>query len=83
MPGAHAAVRAPSPIAALARFGRFYGLTSLVWDSFRAVGNVVMVALLGPPILVALARFRERFTVVIEPVSVAPASSPGERQPQL
>ena len=56
-----------TPVAALLRFGRFYAVTSLAWDSFRAAGNVVMVVLLGPPILVALARFRERFTVVIEP----------------
>ena len=55
------------PLAALLRFGRFYAVTSLAWDSFRAAGNVIMVALLGPPILVALSRFRERFTVVIEP----------------
>jgi energy-coupling factor transport system substrate-specific component len=55
-----------SPAIAAAGFIRFYVVTSLLWDSFRAVGNVLMVALLGPPILVALARFRQRFTVVFE-----------------
>jgi energy-coupling factor transport system substrate-specific component len=56
-----------APHAALLRFGHFYLVTSAVWDSFRAWGNVLMVVLLGPPILAALTRFRERFTVVIEP----------------
>lgn len=55
-----------SPGASLARFGHFYVVTSLAWDSFRAVGNVLMVVFLGPPILAALARFRGRFTVVFE-----------------
>ncbi|MGI8609170.1 MAG: ECF transporter S component [Candidatus Dormibacteria bacterium] len=59
------------PLAALARFGRFYLVTSLAWDSFRAAGNVVMVAFLGPPILLALTRFRDRFTVSIGPVSAS------------
>jgi energy-coupling factor transport system substrate-specific component len=51
---------------ALTRFLRFYAVTSLTWDTFRAVGNVVMVLALGLPILAALSRFRERFTVTIE-----------------
>ena len=55
-----------SPVSAATGFLHFYAVTSLLWDSFRAVGNVVMVVLLGPPILVALARFRQRFTVVFE-----------------
>jgi energy-coupling factor transport system substrate-specific component len=65
-----------SPLEALARFGHFYAVTSLAWDSFRAAGNVVMVVLLGPPILAALARFRERFTVTFEdgPGMLLPAS---------
>ena len=58
-----------SPATALVRFAHFYAVTSLGWDSFRAAGNVIMVVLLGPAILAALARFRERFTVVIEPAS--------------
>jgi len=64
-----------SPALAAAGFLRFYALTSLLWDSFRAVGNAVMVALLGPPILVALARFRLRFTVVFEDPPNAVAGS--------
>lgn len=48
-------------------FGRFYLTTSLVYDSFRAVGNVVMVLLLGPPLVVALERVRRRLTYVVLP----------------
>ena len=40
--------------AALARFGRFYVATSLVYDSFRAVGNVIAVSVLGAPVLAGL-----------------------------
>jgi energy-coupling factor transport system substrate-specific component len=54
------------PAAAAGRFLHFYAVTSLAWDTFRAAGNVVMVTLLGLPLLTALTRFRERFTVTIE-----------------
>lgn len=46
---------------ALDHFGRYYLATSLAYDSFRAGGNAVMVAALGLPVLVALARLRARF----------------------
>jgi energy-coupling factor transport system substrate-specific component len=49
----------------LLRFGRFYLLTSLAYDSFRAVGNALMVLLLGPPVLAALRRLRSRFTLEV------------------
>ncbi len=45
---------------ALAHFARFYVLTSFVYDTFRAVGNAVMIGVLGLPVLVALARLRAR-----------------------
>jgi energy-coupling factor transport system substrate-specific component len=47
---------------ALVHFGRFYLLTSLAYDTFRAVGNVLMVMALGAPVMVALARLRLRLT---------------------
>jgi energy-coupling factor transport system substrate-specific component len=47
--------------ALLPRFGRFYLATSLAYDSFRAAGNVVLIALLGPAVIRALDRFRRRF----------------------
>lgn len=56
---------APSlPIAELGRrFATFYLATSLVYDSFRAAGNAVLVLLLGQPVVTALLRFRRRFLV--------------------
>ena len=49
-----------APAVALEHFARFYVATSVVYDSFRAVGNAVMVAVLGMPVLVSLARLRTR-----------------------
>jgi energy-coupling factor transport system substrate-specific component len=60
---------------ALARFARFYLATSLAWDSFRAVGNLVMVLALGAPVLAAMARFRSRFTLVVEPLPGSPSTT--------
>jgi energy-coupling factor transport system substrate-specific component len=51
-----------SPATSLVHFARFYVLTSLAYDTFRAVGNVVMVLALGAPVLAALARLRARLT---------------------
>jgi energy-coupling factor transport system substrate-specific component len=51
-----------SPPDALQRFGRFYLATSLAYDSFRSLGNVVMVWLFGPPVVAALRRLRLRLT---------------------
>jgi energy-coupling factor transport system substrate-specific component len=51
--------------AALARFGRFYLATSMVYDSFRAVGNALAVIVLGTPVLTGLVRMRSRFKVVV------------------
>ncbi len=50
------------PLTALVHFGRFYLLTSLAYDTFRAAGNVVMVVAFGVPVIAALARLRARFT---------------------
>lgn len=51
----------------LAHFGRFYVVTSLLYDTFRAVGNAAMVLVLGPPVMAALARFQARFSLEVEP----------------
>jgi energy-coupling factor transport system substrate-specific component len=50
--------------ALMRRFGAFYLATSLVYDSFRALGNLVLVAVLGPAVIPALERFRRRFLTV-------------------
>jgi energy-coupling factor transport system substrate-specific component len=47
---------------ALQHFARFYLLTSFAYDSFRAVGNAVMVLALGAPVMAALARLHARLT---------------------
>lgn len=54
----------------LVHFGRFYLLTSLAYDTFRAAGNVLMVVALGAPVMAALVRLRARLT--FEVVGLAP-----------
>jgi energy-coupling factor transport system substrate-specific component len=50
--------------ALMRRFGAFYLATSLVYDSFRALGNLLLIAVLGAAVIPALERFRRRFLVV-------------------
>ena len=45
----------------VARYTRFYLVTSLGFDLFRAAGNVVLVLVLGGPLLRLLERYRRRF----------------------
>lgn len=52
-----------APLAAAGRFGRYYLLTSLGYDAFRAGGNALMVGLTGLPILLGLRRIARRFRV--------------------
>jgi len=56
-----------APTTALLNFGRYYLLTSLAYDTFRAVGNVVMVLALGVPVLAALTRLKARLTFEVVP----------------
>ena len=51
----------------LARYGRYYLVTSLAWDTMRAIGNVILIAALGPSLIKVLERFRRRAYVVWEP----------------
>jgi energy-coupling factor transport system substrate-specific component len=53
--------------ATVARYGRYYLVTSLAWDSMRAAGNAVLLGALGPSLLRVLDRFRRRAKVVWEP----------------
>ena len=48
----------------LRRFGGFYLATSLVYDAFRAAGNLLLIAVLGSAVIAALERFRRRFLTV-------------------
>ncbi|MBX0327117.1 ECF transporter S component, partial [Oscillochloris sp. ZM17-4] len=50
----------------LRRYLLFYGVTSFAWDSLRAIGNVLLVAALGRPILKELRRFKARFQFEVE-----------------
>ncbi len=46
----------------LRRYWNFYFLTSFGWDVLRSACNVVVIAVVGGPLLRALARYRDRFT---------------------
>jgi energy-coupling factor transport system substrate-specific component len=55
-----------SVIAALRRYGAFYAATSLIWDTARGVGTVLLTVLLGRPTLRVLRRFERRFRFTYE-----------------
>lgn len=48
----------------LVHYWRFYVLTSLAWDSARAFGNAILIAVVGAPLLRLFTRFRSRMLVV-------------------
>lgn len=56
-------------VTAAVHFARFYLLTSLAYDTFRAAGNVVVVAALGAPVLAALSRLKARFSFEVVPAA--------------
>lgn len=56
-----------APPIAVVHFARFYMLTSFAYDSFRAVGNAVMVVVFGAPVLAALMRLRARMSFEVVP----------------
>jgi energy-coupling factor transport system substrate-specific component len=64
----------------LSTYTRFYLVTSLTYDLFRAVGNVALVLLLTRPVLALLDRFRERFSW--QPWRPVDESSDGTPVPQ-
>ncbi|MDQ4065851.1 MAG: hypothetical protein M3161_07375, partial [Actinomycetota bacterium] len=51
----------------LARYARFYVLTSFGWDSFGAVGNALLVIVLGRPLIGALDRAARRLRLEVRP----------------
>ena len=63
------------PLVALHRFAGYYLLTSLGYDSFRAVGNALMALLLGLPILVGLHRVGQRLQLSWPLPEAAPLSA--------
>jgi energy-coupling factor transport system substrate-specific component len=58
-----------APGETIAQFGRFYVLTSLGWDGFRAAGDALAVAAFGSPVLMALGRLRARLGYEIVPAA--------------
>ena len=60
----------------LRRFSGFYVATSLVYDSFRAAGNLVLTAVLGATVIRALDRFRRRFLLDWAPARPALEEAP-------
>ena len=50
----------------LARYAAFYLASSSWWDAGRAIGNVVLVLALGPPLIRLLQRFQQRFQFRME-----------------
>ena len=58
---------APSAGAAdnLARYARFYAVTSAAWDLFGAIGNPLLVAALGRPLLACLDRASRRMRLEV------------------
>lgn len=67
--------------ATLQHYLSFYLVTSLLWDTVAAVGNVLLILALGGPALRALRRFRQRFEFSYSPV-VDPAPAEPHRNPR-
>jgi energy-coupling factor transport system substrate-specific component len=61
----------------LKRYLVFYGVTSLWWDLARAVGNLLLIALFGRPILKVLRRFQLRFNFLALPGQATAGESAG------
>jgi energy-coupling factor transport system substrate-specific component len=59
----------------LRRYGTYYLVTSLAWDTVRAVGNALIILVFAAPTLRALRRFQQRFDFVYQPAPPAEASS--------
>ncbi len=49
--------------ATIRHYWAFYVLTSAGWDIWAAIGNVLLLAVAGRPVLALLVRFRDRFQV--------------------
>jgi energy-coupling factor transport system substrate-specific component len=74
-------------IETLSAYARFYLVTSLGYDLFRAAGNVALVLLLARPLLRLLDRYRARFSwqpwEAVDPPDEAASSPDGQSSPQI
>lgn len=55
-------VSSASPGDLARRFATFYVTTSAVWDSFRAVGDLIAIVVLALPVMAAFGRMRDRLS---------------------
>lgn len=46
----------------ISHYARFYLVTSIWYDTFRAVGNVILILVIGGPLLRTLQRYKARFS---------------------
>jgi energy-coupling factor transport system substrate-specific component len=53
---------------AIRSYALFYAVTSLAWDLLRAVGNVLLLGVLGAAVLRILRRFQQRFDFAYTPL---------------
>ncbi len=63
----------------LRHYAAFYAVTSFAWDTFRAVGNALLVLVLGRPLLATLDRAARRMRLDLrpaEPEVVGPDAAP-------
>jgi energy-coupling factor transport system substrate-specific component len=58
----------------LRHYAAFYTVTSFAWDTFRAVGNALLVLVLGRPLLATLDRAARKLRLDLRP-AVVPASA--------
>ena len=56
----------------LRRYAAFYGATSFAWDTFRALGNSILILVLGRPLLRTLDRAARRMRLDLRPVDAGP-----------
>lgn len=63
----------------LKRYAAFYAVTSFVWDTLRAGGNLLVMLALAAPTLRALRRFQRRFDFQYQPTPDAVVPSAADK----
>jgi energy-coupling factor transport system substrate-specific component len=73
----------PSASAAtnLRHYAAFYAVTSFAWDTFRAVGNALLVLVLGRPLLATLDRAARKMRLDLRPADTGPELEPADARP--
>jgi energy-coupling factor transport system substrate-specific component len=70
-----------NPAENLRHYGAYYLATSLAWDTFRAVGNAVLVLALGRPLLGALDRAARRMRLSVHKTQTSTIREPAPVEP--